>query len=114
MLPVDRGIFHRVVGMGSLGVGAAFHDTRDVALDTEPVVDLMDHMGAGDQAAKANRKYKTKWYRAFHRFGQANFAYGGSVLGSSQFTLLSQLPLKTMLLYLKVVKIDFKIIFSFP
>jgi len=49
------------------------------------------------------------YYRAFHRFGQAKFAYGGSILGSSQFTLLSKLPLKTML-NLKVVKIVSKII----
>ncbi len=27
------------------------------------------------------------------QFGPAKFAYGGSVLGSSQFTLLPQLPL---------------------
>jgi len=46
--------------------------------------------------------------RVFHGFGQAKFAYGGSILGSSQFTLLPQLPLKTML-SLKVVKIDWKI-----
>jgi len=44
-------------------------------------------------------------YMAFHGFEQAKFAYGGSVLGSSQFTLLPQQPLKTML-NLKMVKID--------
>jgi hypothetical protein len=44
-------------------------------------------------------------YRAFHRFGQANFAYGGSSLGSCQFTLLPKLPIK-MMLNLKVFKID--------
>ena len=31
-------------------------------------------------------------YRAFHRFGQAKFVYGGPVLGLSQFLLLPQLP----------------------
>ncbi len=31
-------------------------------------------------------------YRAFPSFGQAKFAYGGSILSSSQFTLLPQLP----------------------
>ncbi len=41
----------------------------------------------------------------------AKFAYGGSILGSSHFTLLSQMPLK-MMLDLKVVKIDLKIIIS--
>jgi hypothetical protein len=50
-------------------------------------------------------------YRAFHRFGQAKFAYGGLVLGSSQFAPQPQLPLK-MMLGLKVVKIDRKIIIS--
>ncbi len=43
-----------------------------------------------------------------HRIGQAKFAYGGLILGSRQFTLLRQLPLKTIL-SLKVVKIDSKI-----
>jgi len=46
-------------------------------------------------------------YRAFHGLGQAKFAYGGSISGSSQLTLLPQLPLK-MMLDLKVVKIDSK------
>jgi len=49
------------------------------------------------------------YYRAFHRFGQAKFAFGGSILGFIQFTLQPQLPPK-MMLYLKVVKIDSKII----
>jgi len=38
----------------------------------------------------------------------AKIAYGGSILGFSQFTPLPQLPLK-MMLGLKVVKIDSKI-----
>jgi len=46
-------------------------------------------------------------YRAFHRFGQAKFPDGGSVLGWSQFSVLPQLPPKTML-SLKEVKIDSK------
>jgi len=36
-------------------------------------------------------------YRVFHGFGQAKFADGGSILGSSQFMQLPQLPLKMML-----------------
>jgi len=44
------------------------------------------------------------FYGVFYGFGQAKFADGGSVLGSSQFTLLPQLPSK-MMLSLKVVKI---------
>jgi len=47
-------------------------------------------------------------YRAFHRFGQAKIPGGGSVLGSSQFLALPQLPPK-MMLSLKKVKIDWKI-----
>ncbi len=30
---------------------------------------------------------KINYYRAFHRFGQAKFPIGGSVLGSSQFSI---------------------------
>jgi hypothetical protein len=44
-------------------------------------------------------------------FGQAKFADGGSILGSSQLSLLSELPLN-MALDLKVVKIESKIIIS--
>jgi len=47
----------------------------------------------------------------FHGFGQAKFAYGGSILGLSQFTLVPQVPLK-MVLDLKMVKNDSKIIIS--
>jgi hypothetical protein len=47
----------------------------------------------------------------FHRFRQAKFAYEGSILGSSQFLLLPQLPQK-MELASKVVKVDLKIIIS--
>jgi len=37
-------------------------------------------------------------YKAFHRFEQAKFAHGGSILGSSQFLLMPQLPLKQNLI----------------
>jgi hypothetical protein len=47
-------------------------------------------------------------YIAFHRFGQAKFPDDGSILGSSQFSILPWLPQK-MMLVLKGVKIDFKI-----
>jgi len=47
----------------------------------------------------------------FHRFGQAKFADGGSILGLRQLSLLSELPLK-MMINLKVVKINSKKIFS--
>jgi len=50
----------------------------------------------------------TYFYRAFHRFGQAKFPDGGSILGSSQSSVLPRLPSKTML-GLKEVKIDTKI-----
>jgi len=43
----------------------------------------------------------------FYGFGQTKFADGGSILGLSQFTQLSQLPLKK-LLDLKKVKFDKK------
>ena len=51
------------------------------------------------------------FYRAYHRFGQAKFAYGGLILSWSQFTLLPQQTLKTRHDY-KVVEIDSKIIIN--
>ncbi len=56
---------------------------------------------------RGHSKLTSQSNRAFHGFGLAKFANGGLILGSSQFT--SQLPLK-MMLGLKVVKIDTKII----
>ncbi len=50
-------------------------------------------------------------YSVFHRFRQSKFAYGGSILNLSQFSLLPQQPLK-MTLAIKVVKIDSKLIIS--
>ncbi len=35
------------------------------------------------------------FYNVFHQFRQAKFADGGSILTSSQFLQLPQLPLKT-------------------
>jgi len=48
------------------------------------------------EKTKLTLKYFT--YRAFHGFGQAKFAYGDSILGASQFTLIPQLPLKRCLI----------------
>jgi len=45
----------------------------------------------------------------FHGFGQTKFADGGLILGLSKLSLLSEL-LPKMMLDLKVVKIDSKII----
>jgi hypothetical protein len=58
-------------------------------------------------------KVRVGLYSVFHRFKQAKFAYGGSILSSSQFLLLPQLPQK-MELASKVVKVDSKIIVSLP
>jgi len=52
-------------------------------------------------------------YSVFHRFRQAKFGYGGSILSQSQFLLILQRPLKTTLV-MKVVKIDRKIIVVLP
>jgi hypothetical protein len=41
--------------------------------------------------------YSYCFYRVFHRFGQAKFADGRSILGSSLFTQLLQLHLKQCL-----------------
>jgi len=60
---------------------------------------------------KVNLFYRIAFNRAFHKFGQAKFVHAGLILGSSQFTILPQLPLKTRV-DLKMVKIDLKIIIS--
>ncbi len=52
-------------------------------------------------------------YSVFHRFRHAKFANGGSILSSSQFSILPKLPQK-MKFATKVVKIDPKIIISLP
>jgi hypothetical protein len=44
------------------------------------------------------------YYSVFHRLSQAKFVYGGSILSSSQFLLLPQLPQKIKFAF-KVVKI---------
>ncbi len=52
-------------------------------------------------------------YSVFQGFSKAKFANGGSILSSSQFSILPQLAQK-MKLASKVVKIDSKIIISLP
>ncbi len=52
-------------------------------------------------------------YSVFQGFSKAKFANGGSILSSSQFLILPQLPQKVKLA-LKVVKVDSKIIISLP
>jgi hypothetical protein len=49
----------------------------------------------------------------FQGFRQAKSANGGSILSSSQFLILPQLPQKKKL-DLKVVKVDSKIVISLP
>ena len=50
-----------------------------------------------------------KSYRVYQRFGQTKLPYGGLVLCSSQFQVMTRPPLK-LLLMLKMVKSDIKII----
>ncbi len=52
-------------------------------------------------------------HSVFQRFRQAKFAYDGSIFRSSQYSMLTQRPLKVTLA-LKVVKIDSKIIIQIP
>ncbi len=52
-------------------------------------------------------------YSVFHQFREAKSANGGSILSSSQFLILPQLPQKIKLAS-KEVKIDSKIIISLP
>ncbi len=55
----------------------------------------------------------TTWYSVFQGISKANSANGGSILSSSQFLILPQLPQKIKLAS-KVVKVDSKIIISLP
>ena len=52
-------------------------------------------------------------YSVFQGFSKAKSANGGSILSSSQFLILPQLPQKIKLAS-KVVKVDSKIIISLP
>jgi hypothetical protein len=52
-------------------------------------------------------------YSVFQGFRQAKSANGGSILSSSQFLILPQLP-QRMDLTSKVIKVDSKIIVSLP
>jgi hypothetical protein len=52
-------------------------------------------------------------YSVFQGFSNAESANGGSILSSSQFSILPQLPQKIKLAS-KVVKVDSKIIISLP
>jgi hypothetical protein len=54
---------------------------------------------------KININISMQKYRAFHRFGHAKFNYSDLILGSSQYSLLPQLPQK-MVLNLKKDKLD--------
>jgi len=76
-----------------------------------PIYTKKTKENSNNQTCPCEKFYSRFWqtcYRAFYRFGQAKFPNGGSILGSSQFSILPQLPLK-MILCLKVVKIDSKI-----
>ncbi len=55
----------------------------------------------------------SKRYSVFKGFSKAKSANGGSILSSSQFLVLPQLPQKIKLAS-KVVKVDTKIIISLP
>jgi hypothetical protein len=55
----------------------------------------------------------TENYSVFQGFSKAKSANGGSILSSSQFLILSQLPQKIKLAS-KAVKVDSKIIISLP
>ncbi len=59
------------------------------------------------------RNLNLRDYSVFQGFSKAKSANGGSILSSSQFMLLPQLPQKIKLMS-KVVKSDSKIIISLP
>jgi len=55
---------------------------------------LSDHLAKKTEVTFSLHCVYLERYRAFHRYGQAKFPDGGSVLGSSQFSVLPQLPPK--------------------
>jgi hypothetical protein len=61
----------------------------------------------------ANTSYNLNMYSVFQGFSKAKSANGGSILSSSQFLILPQLPQKIKLAS-KVVKVDSKIIILPP
>ncbi len=89
--------------MSSKGKKSIRVSANDVNLNVKEV-------GLTMSSSVTERKNVT-FYRAFKRFGQAKFPDGCSILGSSQFSILPQLP-PTILINSKVVKIDPKIIIS--
>ncbi len=91
------------------GIAATNHEnTIEVIEDESNKITTRDIEDESKQVINGMKIAADSVRRVFHRFGQARFAHGGSILGLSQFTLLPQLPLKKMP-SLKVVKIDSKI-----
>jgi hypothetical protein len=62
---------------------------------------------------KQQQNIGTYLYNVFQGFSKAKSANGGSILRSSQFLILPQLPQKIKLAS-KMVKVDSKIIISLP
>jgi hypothetical protein len=62
---------------------------------------------------KKRERGRERRYSVFQGFSKAKSANGGSILSSSQFLILPQLPQKIKLAS-KVVKVDLKIIISIP
>ncbi len=97
-------------------LGSATFESTSEAFLVRPIVDITYILWTGfaliffyqklqSQAVIREKLLSTLWNREFHSLEQAKFAHGGSILGSSQFKLLPQLPLK-MTLNFKIVKID--------
>jgi hypothetical protein len=80
-----------------------------------PATPVVDPVGVAELPfLNTNLKIKSTYsYSVFQGFSLAKFAYGGSILSSSQFLILPQLPQK-MKLKSKVVKIDPKITVLLP
>jgi len=75
-------------------------NTESVVIKVEPDINFEEEEDDDDGNLLLDPPLQDDWdnqekgklsYRVFHGFGQAKFAYGGSILGSSQFTLLLQL-----------------------
>ena len=75
-----------------------FSNKVDLSQVTSVVILGKDYVESKRAPISENHKYvHCKYDKVFHGFGQAKFAYGCLVLGSSQLSLLPLLPQKTIL-----------------
>jgi hypothetical protein len=94
-------VFHRFRQAKFLDGGLILGSSQFTLLPQLPPKLLLNLKEVKVDSKTSNWLYFSKYYRAFHIFGQAKFPNDGLVLGSSQFSVLPQLPPKMMLSLIK-------------